>query len=126
MGDGRILEVAGLQIVTPRPVFGSSSLMRSRCFMARSKASRTDFRTEDDRASISFILSSILLMPKGAILDLGSHCQLRLLSKKWTRKSFSADLNCIRSPALRTSNGGWGRSTPLCRHIVFRDLGSMI
>lgn len=77
MGDGRILEVAGLQIVTPRPVFGSSSLTRSRWFMARSKASRTDFRTEDDRASISFILSSILLTPKGAILDLGSHCLMR-------------------------------------------------
>lgn len=77
MGDGRILEVAGLQIVTPRPVFGLSSLARSRWFMARSKASRTDFRTEDDRASISFILSSILLTPKGAILDLGSHCLMR-------------------------------------------------
>lgn len=127
MDDWRIFEVVGLQSVTVRPVLGSSSLLtRSRWFMARSKARRTDFRMEEDRASTSFILSSILLIPKGAILDLGSHCQLRLLSKKWTRKSFSADLNCIRSPALRTSSGGWGSSTPLCRHTVLRNLGSMI
>lgn len=101
--------------MTVRPALVSRApLTRFRWFMARSKASRTAFRMPEERASISFSLSSDWLIPKGTILDLGSHCQLRLLSKKWTRKSFSADLNCIRSPTLRTSSGGWGSSTPLC------------
>lgn len=104
-----------VQSVTTRPApVSSSQLTRFRWSMARSKANRTAFRTWKERASVSLSLSSVWLIPKGAILDLGSHCQLRLLSKKWTRKSFSADLNCIRSPALRTSSGGWGSSTPLC------------
>ena len=83
MVDGRILELVGvrkwdggrLQSMTVRLVLGSSSLLTwFRCFIARSKASRTVFLMEEARASISFILSSDLLIPKGAILDLGSHC----------------------------------------------------
>lgn len=120
------------QSVTARSTLGSGSpLTRRRWCIARSKASRTAFRTQEERASVSLIPSRVSLIPKGASLDLGSHCQLRLLSKKRTRKSFSADLNCIRSPALRTSSGGggsdgWGSSAPLRGRAVLRALGSMI
>lgn len=85
MDDGRISEVVvvgggggGVQSVTARPVLGSSSpLTRFRWFVALSKASRTAFRIQEDRASVSLILSSVWLIPKGAILDLGSHCLRR-------------------------------------------------
>lgn len=130
MDDGRISEVegwlrrgGGVQFVAVEPALGCSS--RFRWSTARLKASCTVFRRPEDRASVSLILSSVGI-PNGDIWDLGSHCQLRLLSKKWTRKSFSADLNCIRSPALRTSRGGWGSSSPLCWCLLLRTLGSMI
>lgn len=88
--------------------------------MARSKATRTAFLWNAEHDSTSFRRSSDGWIPKGAILDLGSHCQLRLLSKKWTRNSFSSDLNCIRSPSLSTSRDGWGRFSPGNRRPVFR------
>lgn len=81
--------------------------------MARSKASRTAFLWKGEHDSNSFSRSRDGWIPNGAILDLGSHCQLRLLSKKWTRNSFSSDLNCIRSPSRSTSRGGLGRSSSL-------------
>ena len=66
-----------------RPALGSSSpLTRCRWFMARSKASRTAFRMREEWASFSLILSSVWLIPKGAILDLGSHCLKRERKEK--------------------------------------------
>lgn len=127
MGRYRRWKGGAFQSMIARLTLGSSSpLARLRWLMALSKASCTAFRRLEERGSDSLILSSVWSIPKGAILDLGSHCQLRLLSKKWTRKSFSADLYCIRSPALRTSSGGRGSSTALCWRAVFRTLGSMI
>lgn len=94
--------------------------------MARSKASLTAFLWNAEHDSTSFRRSSEGWIPNGTIFDLGSHCQLRLLSKKWTRKSFSPDLNCIRSPSLSTSRGGRGSSSPGNREPVLRARGSII
>lgn len=52
--------------------------------------------------------------------------QLRLLSKKRTRKSFSSDLYCISSPTLSTSRGGVGMNTPLRWKPARGICGSMI
>lgn len=68
----------GIQSVTVRLVLGSSTLpTQFRWFIARLKASCTVLRMEEARASMSFILSKVLSIPKGAILDLGSHCLRR-------------------------------------------------
>lgn len=85
MDDGRISEVLGggsgvvvVVVQIARLALGPRSpLTRFMWFMARSKASRTAFRTLKVRASVSLILSSVWLIPKGAILDLGSHCLRR-------------------------------------------------
>ena len=82
----------GVQSVMARPALGSSSpLTRCRWFMARSKASRTAFRMREEGASFSLILSSVWLIPKGAILDLGSHCLKR---EKKEKTEFS--VSCFR------------------------------
>lgn len=72
MDDGRIS--GGVQSLR----LGSGSPpTQCRWFVARSKASRTAFRTQEERASVSLSLSSVWSTPKGAILDLGSHCLRR-------------------------------------------------
>lgn len=52
--------------------------------------------------------------------------QVRLLSKKRTRKSFSPASACFCSPSFSTSSGGTGMGTPLCRRPSRGILGSMI
>lgn len=52
--------------------------------------------------------------------------QVRLLSKKRTRKSFSPASSCLCSPRCSTSSGGTGMGTPLCRRPSWGMSGSMI
>lgn len=52
--------------------------------------------------------------------------QLCLLTMKRTRKSFSADLNRLCSPALRAPTGGWGGSAHLRHGAVFCVVESVI
>lgn len=52
--------------------------------------------------------------------------QLCLLTMKRTRKSFSADLNRLCSPALRAPTGSWGSSAHLRHGTVFCVVESVI
>lgn len=61
------------QSTSLRSLTGSSCTML-RWFMARLKAIWTALRMLDVRPSIILILSMVLSMPRGTILDLGSHC----------------------------------------------------
>lgn len=63
----------GRQSTSLRSLTGSSCTML-RWFMARLKAIWTALRMLDVRPSIILILSMVLSMPRGTILDLGSHC----------------------------------------------------
>lgn len=62
-----------LQSTSLRSLTGSSCTML-RWFMARLKAIWTALRMLDVRPSIILILSMVLSIPRGTILDLGSHC----------------------------------------------------
>lgn len=61
------------QSTSLRSLTGSSCTML-RWFMARLKAIWTALRMLDVRPSIILILSMVLSIPRGTILDLGSHC----------------------------------------------------
>lgn len=64
------------QSTSLRSLTGSSCTML-RWFMARLKAIWTALRMLDVRPSIILILSMVLSIPRGTILDLGSHCLRR-------------------------------------------------
>lgn len=69
------------QSTSLRSLTGSSCTML-RWFMARLKAIWTALRMLDVRPSIILILSMVLSIPRGTILDLGSHC-LKRENKHW-------------------------------------------
>lgn len=73
------------QSTSLRSLTGSSCTML-RWFMARLKAIWTALRMLDVRPSIILILSMVLSIPRGTILDLGSHClkgKATLVSHHW-------------------------------------------